>query len=51
MLALIPIIGVPLAIMTIAGEEAIRLGLLITGHPIEFATAQMIEFAVFVLAL
>jgi hypothetical protein len=50
MLALHPVEGPILAIMMIAGWEAIRLGLLITGHPIAFATAQGISFAVFVFA-
>jgi hypothetical protein len=50
MLALIPIIGPSLAIATIAGWEAIRLGLIISGNPIAIATAQMIGFVVFLVA-
>ena len=50
MLAFLPIIGPPLAIACVAGWEALRLGLIITGNPIAVATAQMIGFIVFVAA-
>jgi hypothetical protein len=46
----IPIIGPAFAIMTIALWEAVRLGLIITGHPIAFATSQGISLVVFAFA-
>ena len=49
MLALVPIIGPPLAITTVAGWEIIKLALFLSGNPIGSATP-WISLAVWALA-